>query len=305
VNGWIRIICPGDIDDRGDLNLNGFAYEIADAVLYSNYFILGPAVFGASLEAAVAASDINADAAPLTIADLVYLIRVVAGDAEPIADDLLQGGGAKVAAGTLEVTAVTQGSQLTVHARSESDLGAGLFVFAYENTEIVSVSAIGRASELDVDYRAADGELRVLLFNIEDGARVEAGSGEILSISTTGGSLELVEVEAATFMGAVLQSRVQAKVVPTSYALHQNYPNPFNASTSLAIDLPQASPYTLTIYNITGQVVKRFSGRSEAGTVTIIWNGTDERGAAVASGVYFYRARAGEFQAVKKMVLMK
>jgi flagellar hook assembly protein FlgD len=94
-------------------------------------------------------------------------------------------------------------------------------------------------------------------------------------------------------------------VLPTAYALRQNYPNPFNARTSLAIDLPRSSDYTLTIYNIAGQVVKQFSGRGDAGTVTIIWNSTDRRGSPVASGVYFYRLEAGDFRAVKKMVLMK
>jgi hypothetical protein len=305
VNGCIKIICPGDIDDRGDLNMNGFAYEIADAVLYSNYFILGPAVFTISLEGQIAASDVNADGIPLTVADLVYLIRVVAGDAEPIGDDLLQGGGAKIAAGTLDVTAVTQGTHLTVNTSSESDLGAGLFVFQYEDAEILSVSAVGRASEMDVNYRAEEGELRVLLYNIEDGAKVEAGAGEILSISTTGGSIELVEVEAATFMGGALESSVSAKVLPTSYALHQNYPNPFNPTTSLAIDFPTAGAYRLTIYNITGQVVKTYAGHAQAGTKTITWSGVDNRGAKVASGVYFYSVEAGDFRAVKKMVLMK
>ena len=50
VNGKVKIRCPGEIDDRGDLNLNSVAYEIADAVLYSNYFILGPSAFSINVE---------------------------------------------------------------------------------------------------------------------------------------------------------------------------------------------------------------------------------------------------------------
>jgi flagellar hook assembly protein FlgD len=98
---------------------------------------------------------------------------------------------------------------------------------------------------------------------------------------------------------------VTAKVIPTAYALHQNYPNPFNPSTSMAIDFPNAGDYTLTVYNIAGQTVKTFSGSTEAGTLTITWDGNDNRGSKVASGVYFYRVEADAFHAVKKMVLMK
>ena len=79
-----------DIDDRGDMNLNGVAYEIADAVLYTNYFIFGPSAFDLDpirRESQIAASDVNADGSPLTVADLVYLIRVILGLEDPIAGD--------------------------------------------------------------------------------------------------------------------------------------------------------------------------------------------------------------------------
>jgi hypothetical protein len=306
-NGWIKIKCPGDIDDRGDLNLNGFAYEIADAVLYTNYFIVGTSAFDPTYyEAQIAASDINNDGVPLTVADLVYMIRVITGDAQPIEEDMLGNGPKVAAAGTLDVIAAKQGSNLTIKASSYQDLGAGLFVFKYENTDISAVTLQGRASEMDVTYQAENGELRVLVYNIEDRAKVAAGTGEILSIATTGvGTVELVSVEAATFMGGSLEANVTAKVIPTAYALHQNYPNPFNPSTSMAIDFPNAGDYTLTVYNIAGQTVKTFSGSTEAGTLTITWDGNDNRGSKVASGVYFYRVEADAFHAVKKMVLMK
>jgi hypothetical protein len=307
VNGKIKIICPGDIDDRGDINLNGLAYEIADAVLYSNYFIQGPGVFAPPPqgEAQVAASDINADGTPLTVADLVYLIRVITGDAQPIANDLL-GGGPKAIAGKVNVEVLAQGANTTVRSSSDVDMGAGLFVFNYSNTEISKVEVVGRASQMDVTHSAANGELRVLVYNIEDGYKVAAGHGEILSITTTGaGKVELVSVEAASFMGGALEANVTAKVLPTQFALQQNFPNPFNPSTSLAIDFPTASDYKLTIYNIAGQTVRTFAGNTEAGTLTLTWDGHDARGSQVATGVYFYSVEAGSFKDVKKMVLLK
>jgi len=306
VNGKIKIVCPGDIDDRGDINLNGLAYEIADAVLYSNYFIQGPQVFapGVPGEAQVAASDINADGSPLTVADLVYLIRVITGDAQPIAGDLI-GGGPKVIAGKVNVEVLAQGSHTTVRSTSDVDMGAGLFVFNYTG-EISKVEVVGRASQMDVTHQASNGELRVLVYNIEDGHKVAAGHGEILSITTTGaGKVELVNVEAASFMGGALEANVTAKVLPTQFALQQNFPNPFNPSTSLAIDFPTASDYKLTIYNIAGQTVRAFSGNTEAGTITLTWDGRDARGSQVATGVYFYSVEAGAFKDVKKMVLLR
>jgi hypothetical protein len=310
VNGKIKIICPGDIDDRGDLNLNGLAYEIADAVLYSNYFISGPSVFTINIAGQTAASDVNADGSPLTVADLVYLIRVITGDALPISGDLLGGGPKVTPAGTIQVTSAQQGTNVTVSTKSDADLGAGLFVFNYSGSDIATVSAVGRASNMNVMWEAADGQLRVLVLPRMSGSQVErqlvsAGSGPILNITTHGATVELVSVEAASFMGGTLDATLEAKVLPTQFALKQNYPNPFNPSTSMAIDFPTASEYKLTIYNIAGQVVRTFSGQAEAGTTVISWDATDNRGAQVATGVYFYSVQAGSFGDVKKMVLMK
>jgi hypothetical protein len=304
------LICPPEIDDRGDLNLNGLAYEISDAVLYSRYFIEGSGILTMGNppgEAQIAASDINADGNPLTVADLVYLIRVITGDIAPVPDDYI--GGPKVASsvGTLSVSTASQGRSTTVATSSNQDLGAIRLVFNYEETIIADVSLVGRATGMDFDFQAQDGQLNVLVYNIHDRARIAAGAGDILEITTTGeGSVELVSVEAATFMGGVLDVQFAARaVMPEKFSLHQNFPNPFNPSTSFAIDFPTATDYTLTVYNVTGQIVRTFSVHAPAGTTTISWQGTDNSGATVASGVYFYRLKAGEVDAIRKMVLMK
>jgi flagellar hook assembly protein FlgD len=267
-------------------------------------------VFTINVAGQTAASDVNADGTPLTVADLVYLIRVITGDALPISGDLL-GGGPKVSAGQLLVTSAQQGANVTVSAKSDADLGAGLFVFNYSGSDIAGVSAMGRASSMNVIWEAEGGQLRVLVLPRMSGSQadqrqlVAAGNGPILNITTHGATVELVSVEAATFMGAALETELSAKVLPTQFALKQNFPNPFNPSTSLAIDFPNASEYKLTIYNIAGQVVKTFQGSAEAGTTTIRWDAKDNRGSQVATGVYFYSVEAGAFKDVKKMVLMK
>jgi hypothetical protein len=305
--GKIRILCPGEIDARADVNLNNVAYEIADAVLYSQYFIAGPSVFIINADGQIAASDVNADGVTLTVADLVYLIRVITGDEQPIQEDLL-GGGPKVAGsvGTVNIDASTSGSFTTVSTRSDFDMGAGLFVFNTNGASVNSVQLTSRSSAMDLQYQVQGDELRVLVFNIADRARIAAGEGEILTISTSGNhALDLIRVEAATFNGGALEANFTSKVLPTQFALHQNYPNPFNPSTSFTVDFPTATDYTVSIYNIAGQVVRTFAGAAQAGSTTIHWDGANEVGQPVASGMYFYQISAGSHTDVRKMVLMK
>jgi hypothetical protein len=308
-NGWIRVICPGEIDDRGDLNLNGLAYEIADAVLYSNYFIWGSgALDPVYYQAQIAASDINNDGAALTVADLVYLIRVITGDASPVPDDFV--GKAGLVAGTLNVVSAQQGNNVTVKASSELNLGAMVLVFKAENAEISNVNVAGRASDMAVGYNAANGELRVVVMpsvkslESKSAPSIVAGEGEVLTFEATG-KVELVKVEAATENAEAVTAKATGTQIPTEFTLHQNFPNPFNPSTELAIGMPKAGEYSLSIYNIAGQTVKTFAGSAEAGTLRIVWDGTNGQGAKVASGVYFYKAEANGSSAVKKMLLMK
>jgi len=97
------------------------------------------------------------------------------------------------------------------------------------------------------------------------------------------------------------------KLVPTVYALDQNYPNPFNPTTSIRYQLPKTSTVTLVIYNMLGQPVRTLiSGQQqEAGYYTVAWDGTNDLGQAVSSGMYIYRIQAGDFVATKKMMFLK
>ena len=138
-------------------------------------------------------------------------------------------------------------------------------------------------------------------------AKIGSGTSEVLRIATSGsGTMTLTEVELSDAKGFVLPSRVDAAAAnPVSYALLQNYPNPFNAGTVIPFDLQDDSDWTLTIYNIVGQEVRTFSGVAGASRVEVNWDGADQTGRQVASGIYFYRVRAGDFVASKKMTLLK
>lgn len=96
------------------------------------------------------------------------------------------------------------------------------------------------------------------------------------------------------------------KNLPDEFALGQNYPNPFNPTTTIKFQLPKSASVNLTVYNMVGrQVATLVNTEMDAGYHQVTWNGTDNTGQRVATGVYFYRINAGEFTTTKKMIMMK
>jgi len=94
--------------------------------------------------------------------------------------------------------------------------------------------------------------------------------------------------------------------IPKAFALHQNYPNPFNSSTTIKYDLPENSKVILKIYNILGQKTKELvNGYQKAGFESIVWDGKNDSGRRVSSGIYFYKLKTGEFSKTLKLVLIK
>lgn len=279
-NGGIKIICIVDIDDRGDVNLNGIDYEVADAVVFTNYFIVGMAAFTINPAGQMAATDVNADGTPLSVADLVYLIRIIIGDALPYASAIKLTPGDPINVGF---------NGDIVDLRGTTDVGAALFVFDREITPTLT----DNANHMTIRYGYMNGRTNVLVYSMEHRS---LSAGDILSIE---GKANLVDVEAADYFGAPLTVD-KTIIVPTEFALLQNYPNPFNPETVVGLALPVASNWNIAIYNVSGQLVKEFSGYSEAGVVQVTWDATD-----VASGMYFYKATTDQFSATKKMVLLK
>lgn len=95
--------------------------------------------------------------------------------------------------------------------------------------------------------------------------------------------------------------------IPNEFDLSQNYPNPFNPTTKIQISLPQESKVAVGIYDITGQEVKRLIDHEfmNAGRYTIDWNGTDNFGKKVSSGIYFAKMSNGQIQKTIKMNMVK
>lgn len=298
-NGALCIVHPDSIDARGDMNLNGVAYEIADAVVYTNYFIIGLKAFSVSIPGQVAASDINGDGLTLTVADLVYLIRVITGDAAPYAKEVVGGG-------TAALACVSSGTATTVTVEASEAVGAAALVFRCDGERPGDPVLGSAAAQMEMKYAwADDGTLRVLIYSFDAGKAIDA-VGELVTIPSSGDALvTLEEVDLADYYGRTMTPNATNTVLPRLMELTQNRPNPFNPSTTFELALPVASEYTVEIYNITGQVIRSWSGSAPAGYVTFEWNGEDAGGRRVASGIYFYRAHAAGETAIRKMIMLK
>ncbi len=98
----------------------------------------------------------------------------------------------------------------------------------------------------------------------------------------------------------------ESVVSPTQFCLGQNYPNPFNPSTTIPFELEIKTPVSLRIYNMRGQLVKTLlDEKLSRGRYSITWKGEDQNGMKVSSGVYFYRLRTENRNAIGRMILVK
>ena len=95
--------------------------------------------------------------------------------------------------------------------------------------------------------------------------------------------------------------------IPDNRIFLENYPNPFNPTTTISFSIIESyENIELVIYNLEGQKVKQLiSEQLSAGQHSVVWNGKDDNGKSVSSGIYFYKLQAGDYQKVKKMVLLK
>ncbi len=291
VSGGVNIICANPIDDRGDVNLNGVVYEIADLILFANYFLYGTRVFTINLQGQIAATDMNNDGLTLDIADFVYGVHVIIGDALPhenVCDDVQQAG----------VLFINNLQAKTVEIQTPDSIG-GVYLEFDGNAGMIS----SYHANMDLRYTYDRGEdvTRAVVYSL-DGSSFAEG----LVVFYTGNA-GLVNASAGSRRGCHLDAEIRT-IMPASadgLTLHQNHPNPFNNSTVISFELNHAARVELEVVNVLGQVVYRHGRHYDAGHRQIEWNGTSNSGMPVASGVYYYRLSSDTFSQTKKMILLK
>ncbi|MEA2030065.1 MAG: FlgD immunoglobulin-like domain containing protein [candidate division Zixibacteria bacterium] len=286
-NGAIDIESTDSVDIRyrGDLNLNGIPNEIQDANLYSNYFVYGIDVFdNESYEERIVQSDVNHDGIPLTIEDFTYQIRIIVGDALPFPPT--------------EGTATFIDMDSAVYIETIDTLGTAHLVFEGNVAPVLQANGM----EIKYSYWSDDDVTHVLIYKIGTGA---FSSGLLL---THNDGTHLVEASATTYYGGSVDLTIESDSSSSSgrFTLAQNHPNPFNPSTTIKFQLPSKSFVELSIYDVLGRKVKNIVHETvPAGAHSVIWDGCNESGEYVGSGIYFYRLSSGDFVESKKMLLLK
>ncbi len=268
-NGFVSM--AGDavcLEPSGDINVNGIGPEVADVVMFQNYFLQGLAAFGDNPEWSVYQSDVNHDGIALSVADLQHLIRLIA-----------RGGPDPRAGKTAPLTvALTQAGK---SLRVDRAMAAAYIVTAGRSTPLMK-------ADMEMRYNFDGRNTRILIF---DPAGQGTFSGEFLEIDGHIVSAEFATLESGT---------VSIDLLPGDFELRQNYPNPFNPMTVIEFSIPGGGSWTMDVFNITGQLVRAFSGVAEADSGRIEWDASD-----LPSGVYFYRMTAGQNSVSRKAVLLK
>ncbi|MBN2104036.1 T9SS type A sorting domain-containing protein [bacterium] len=139
------------------------------------------------------------------------------------------------------------------------------------------------------------------------GIRVYGTPGQVITDEAEGPDLCLMS--GFWHMQASLITDVETKQenVPAEFRLERNYPNPFNPNTTIAFSISGPSLLRLEVYNVFGEKIRTLiSDRQyEAGRWKAVWDGRNDKGAAVSSGIYFFRLTAGSRVQTRKMMLVK
>jgi len=301
------------IDRFGDANLDQVV-DVGDVVSLVAY-INDSISFNPRQESA---ADINQDS-DINVGDLVAMIDLILGYWMGPSPSMYPGPMAFVELDYQDLQPGSSG-EIRVMADLEVPVAAAQLQINYDPDKVsFQVPALSeRSGHFLVQHRDdGNGRLHVVLFNWSNDP-ISVGEGSILSLPATLSldaedelGIELKEIVLADEKAALIPVR-EGSSRPVAFELGQNYPNPFNASTTIKFTLPTAADggatvqTSLRIYNVLGEVVRTLVDESMApGVHHEVWDGRDDHGNRVASGIYFYRLRAGEFEQTKKMVLMK
>jgi len=183
--------------------------------------------------------------------------------------------------------------------------------------EVETIKTTSRTEKLGLYYNVESGRVKVGMVDIYGVNTLLPGEGPVLEISLRqkekAAAISGLKIDKAIVVNPsaeelevqILPSKV-TKSIPHTFSLAQNYPNPFNARTVINYSLPKDSEVKIDIYNILGQRVKTVVDEYQlAGYKTVVWDGTNEKGSTVASGIYLYRIQAGDFTSSRKMLLLK
>jgi len=197
-------------------------------------------------------------------------------------------------------TANAKNGEVTFRWRTETEVGnAGFSIYRSEEKDgkyikVAFVKGAGN-SGMPIDYKFTDKKAepgKTYFYYLED-------------IDVTG------EKSKSEIIKVVIPPAQPVEPIPKEFRLLQNYPNPFNPETWLPYELAKEARVTICIYDVNGQLVCRLElSKQEAGSYidkekAAYWDGKDQTGKSVSSGLYFYTLKAGDFQATRRMLIVK
>ena len=288
---------------------DGALFSGDEPLQWTGYYMTFNAISAVGALAQVVGDDLNDDGVPDNIAALIaqYMLTGMTQTAATQAaiNDLAQvyfiamatGYGvdtttataAAVAAGTYADSVVTSYLALVATGQmtqGEAFFAAGNVLIGYTLT---ALGALGiNVNDSDHDWDGTNGRL---VFQVANSCIPRDQHLSVASYWVNTVTSEVVSDES---------------LIPKQFALHNNYPNPFNPTTQIAVDLPEAAATEITVWNIIGQkVATLYSGDLNAGHHIVNFDGQDDNGQQLTSGMYLYRVTAGKYNAIKKMTLLK
>jgi hypothetical protein len=336
-------IVPGDLEQGMDPHFDNSADPVDRGYLYAGDVSSGDAAgypdnyvdedditymaanYGAIPTGLVAKCDLNGNG-EVDFEDLSWVSLNVGEEGVPPVYNKNSGGDNALAYlklnGIPDRTFRDQEFELQVWAKNINDLRGYTFTMCYDPDKIEIMNEYMAIEEGDF-LVSGNPSNRSIFFTIQNKKGIEfvnvlmgyvepaIGEGVIATIkmkSLVDGErpdISVVDIKVANSVNRFFRLK-DVSQVPDEFGLSQNYPNPFNPETRIKFQLPMTSKVVLKVYNVLGQEVRTLvNTEMKAGFHSIVWDGRNQTGVRVASGIYIYRIKAGNFVTSKKMTLLK
>ena len=282
-------------------------------------------------------SDVNADG-QVDVRDVLLVVEKLStdkwGTAGAIVDSIMNSSSHVVEPGLARATKPQQPAAVTALGEFEITDKTGLVRFNLTNDVAVKGVQLtlklrnpvtvnhadvvfSRAKNMTLRVFSQADTVRILVYNLQN-TPIDTGSGALFRLDLKlADTTDILSKEVVISTGSNVATRISSANLavaevqrPLSYQLYQNYPNPFNPSTTIEYDVPEVNGMVprvaIQIFNLLGERVKTIDrGDKDAGRYKVRWDGTDERGVRVPTGVYFYRLLSQDHVSSKKMILIK
>jgi hypothetical protein len=298
--GGVDYLC-GDADASGAVDIDDVVY------LISYIFSGGPAPDPVESGDADCSGGIDID-------DVVYLIAYIfSGGPEPCAD-CDKGTLSKLDHGSAELNITDvidrQSSSILIGVKSTVEIQGVQLEFNLQPANQEPKTTV-LVEGMQMFSGHVDGRFKVGLVDLNGQKMIPEGDADLLRIemppeATIDLETAILAKRGSGKLNVVVTRSKTETMTPGKFELAQNYPNPFNPTTEISFSLPEATHVRLDIYNIMGQKVSSLADDYlSAGNHKVTWNGENDDGHPVSSGIYFYKIEANGTVECKKMLLLK